>query len=93
MEKFTGKKYIPEEGTIVDILYSQGWKTTQEIAEFVGVQRATIVSWDRNFEWRQWALDKLGFTIMYGSGFDLSEIKRIRDNLNSILKGENEEDL
>jgi len=60
------KPYIPPGETPIKLLFDYaGYKTTKEIAEAVGVAPNTLRKWDRTDDWRQWALQKIGFEIVY----------------------------
>ncbi len=86
--------YKPEKGTIVYILYANGWKDVAEIAEHVEVSAATIRNWDRANNWPCWAIEEVGFTVRYG-GFQVTEdvkeeVGRLIQKLNSILEEDEE---
>ncbi len=82
--------YKPEKGTIVYILYANGWKDVAEIAEHVEVSAATIRNWDRANNWPCWAIEEVGFTVKYGT-FNLEgearlKVEKLRDSLSNMLE-------
>lgn len=86
-------RYTPDRNTPVAILFENGWGSTIEIAEFLGISRATVVKWDREDVWQFWALDKLGFHLTYGEEQKpLDEVRTLRDKLNTLLDEHTEDD-
>ena len=62
----TQKKFIPRGETPIKLLFDYtDYTTTKEIAEAVGVAPNTIRRWDNEDDWRAWALQKIGFEIVY----------------------------
>ena len=59
-------RYEPTETSPAALLFENGWETTKEIAEEIGVRPNTIIRWDRLGEWKFWALLQIGFSIYYG---------------------------
>jgi uncharacterized protein YjcR len=62
----TQKPFIPRGETPIKLLFDYtDYTTTKEIAEAVGVAPNTIRRWDNEDDWRAWALQKIGFEIVY----------------------------
>ena len=71
----TQKPFIPRGETPIKLLFDYtDYTTTKEIAEAVGVAPNTIRRWDNEDDWRAWALQKIGFEIVY-VGLDEEEVE------------------
>ncbi len=71
----TQKPFIPRGETPIKLLFDYtNYTTTKEIAEAVGVAPNTIRRWDNEDDWRAWALQKIGFEIVY-VGLDEEEVE------------------
>ena len=62
----TQKPFIPRGETPIKLLFDYtDYTTTKEIAEAVGGAPNTIRRWENEDDWRAWALQKIGFEIVY----------------------------
>jgi hypothetical protein len=86
--------YQPHDGSVVDIFYKNrpDCRTIRSICDIVGVSPQTITKWDREGVFPHWALETLGFVVTYGEPeTPISALKELRDQLNDILEGHENE--